>query len=294
MRKYILLLFAIISPWLVMNAESLDSLYRGGAKVVDLWPEGAPHDNGIDYLNPDLETKRIYKPQMHVFTVKSKTPTKAVILMPGGAYEVLAVYKEGFMWKQFFNREKVATIVLTYRTPNGHHEVPAEDVYQAMRLVKQHAEEWNIDTTQIGVMGFSAGGHLASTVATHAPTDVWPAFQILFYPVISMSDELTHKQSRNNLLGNNDTPELREYYSNELQVKPFTPRAYIIAADNDKVVPVMNSIKYYEALKKYKIPAEMHLFPSGGHGFGIYPSFKYHEALMKTLSDWLILFDQYA
>lgn len=280
----------VMAAWSCGWSVTLDEVFRQDEITVDLWNNGAPNDNGIDYNDPTRDTELFLKPQLHVFKVNTTKPSKAVIVCPGGAYHGLAITHEGYMWRQFFEREQVATIVLAYRAPRGHHDIPAGDVYQAIRLVKQHAAEWNIDTTQIGIMGFSAGGHLASTVATHATADVRPAFQILFYPVISFKDGITHWWSRRNLLGENQPQELLDFYSNELQVTKDTPRAYIIHADDDGDVPVLNSVLYYEALQRNRIPSVLYVVPSGGHGFGIKGTFKYQELMLSTLSDWLRTF----
>ena len=140
------------------------------------------------------------------------------------------------MWGKFFQLQNVATVTLIYRMPHQHHEVPLSDAYQAMRLVKAHSKEWNIDADQIGIMGSSAGGHLASTVATHAPDSLRPAFQILFYPVITMDKLYTHGYSRKMLIGENPTQEMETLYSNEKQVDGKTPRAFIVLVDDDDTV----------------------------------------------------------
>ncbi len=153
--------------------------------------------------------------------------------------------------------------------------------------MKQHAKEWNINPNDIGIMGSSAGGHLASTVATHAADDVRPAFQILWYPVISMDPEITHMGSHDNLIGKTPSAGMQEKYSNELQVTDKTPRAFLMLADDDDVVNPLNSTRYYEALKAHGVPATMHIHPSGGHGFGSQEGFKYHAEMLIELRSWL-------
>ena len=261
----------------------------GNAIDVELWPNGSPNDNGVVY---DQELKMgegtmDLKPGMKVVLPKSDKPMKAVVICPGGGYAMLATMHEGMMWNFFFGRENVATITLTYRLPHGHHEVPASDVYQAIRIVKEHAKEWNIDPNQIGVMGSSAGGHLASTVATHAADDVRPAFQILFYPVITMDKRYTHMGTHDNLIGKDATPEMEALYSNEKQVTEKTPRAFIVLADDDDVVPSINSAWYFAALKDHGVPANIHVYPTGGHGFGNMQNWKYNANMLIDLADWL-------
>jgi acetyl esterase/lipase len=171
--------------------------------------------------------------------------------------------------------------------PHGVWQVPAEDAEEAMRLVRRHAQEWHINKEDVGIMGFSAGGHLASTIATHATGDARPNFQILFYPVISMEQGVTHQGSRDNLLGKNPKRKLINEYCNEQHVGSHTPRAFIALAHDDRAVPPINSLNYYEALYANKVPASMHIYPSGGHGFGIRQSYGYHLEMMLELKAWL-------
>ena len=197
------------------------------------------------------------------------------------------MYHEGFEWCEYFTSQNIAAIVLLYRLPHGHHQVPAEDVYEAIHQTQQHATEWNIDPSRIGIMGSSAGGHLAATVATHAPASLRPAFQILLYPVITTDPSFTHYWSCRNLMGEHPSQELLASYSNELQVSPSTPPAFIAASADDGDVPVLNTARYYEALVSHGINANVHIYPTGGHGWGIKPSFKYHSQLLQALRDWL-------
>ena len=253
---------------------------------LDLWPNGLPNTNGIEQQGYD-DSKNNYKPSITVYLPESDSPTRAVVICPGGAYFMLAMDNEGHNWKNFFNNQGIAAIVLKYRMPHGHDDVPQSDAYEAIRTVKQHAKEWNINPDDIGIMGFSAGGHLASTVATHAADDVRPAFQVLWYPVISMDPAITHMGSHDNLIGEKPSAEMQKKYSNELQVSDKTPRAFLMLADDDDVVNPLNSTRYYEALKAHDIPATMHIHPSGGHGFGIGEWFKYHAEMLIELQSWL-------
>lgn len=254
---------------------------------VDLWPQGIPRDNGIDYSKlPENSWEKVPKMQVSLPSKKDK-PTRAVIICPGGAYIGLALIHEGLMWHQYFKKENIAAITLTYRLPHQHSEVPANDVYQAIRIIKEHSKEWNIDPSQIGIMGSSAGGHLASTVATHAPDEFRPAFQILLYPVITMDKRYTHDLSRKMLIGDHPTPEVVNQYSNEKQVDSKTPPAFIVLADDDDVVSPVNSAWYYAALKEKRIPANLHVYPKGGHGFGMSHKWNYNANMLLDLSDWL-------
>lgn len=257
--------------------------------VIDLWQNGLPNSNGMELQGYD-DAASNFKPAITVYLPKASQPTKAVIVCPGGGYQHLAMNHEGYDWAPFFNNLNIAVIVLKYRMPNGNLEVPISDAYEAIRLTKTNAKTWNINPECIGIMGSSAGGHLASTVATHAPADLRPAFQVLFYPVITMNKKETHAGSREHLLGNNPTTEMEKTYSNELQVNAFTPPAFIVLSDDDDGVKPVNSVKYYLALQQQGIPASMHIYPNGGHGWGIKESFKYHLEMLTELKSWLETF----
>ena len=245
---------------------------------MNLWPEGPGTSNGDPN---DMAKVTVYLPNAKHAT------GRAIVCCPGGGYSHLAMEHEGFDWAPFFNGQGIALVVLKYRMPHGNYKVPAEDAEEAIRLVRQHAEEWHINTKDVGIMGFSAGGHLASTVATHATGDAAPNFQILFYPVISMEQGTTHQGSRDNLLGKNPKRKLVNEYCNEQHVTKHTPRAFLALAHDDRAVPPVNSLNYYEELYANKVPAAMYIYPSGGHGFGIRQSFTYHFEMMLELKAWL-------
>ena len=177
--------------------------------------------------------------------------------------------------------------VLTYNLPHGNPEVPLNDGRAALKYLRDNAEELRINPHRIGVMGFSAGGHLASTIATHLTGSELPAFQILFYPVITMDSRYTHESSRENLLGSNPSSELVDLYSNELQVTSETPPCYLCWATNDNTVKPINSTKYRSALKKAEVDVTAKTFSSGGHGFGFNTSFAFHKVMVAHLAEWL-------
>ena len=285
--KRLIISLLLLCSMLCASAQGWDSHRLGPHPVISLWPSGAPTDNGVDYSHLSPDNTRDIPPQMHVFLPDSKGSHRSVIICPGGAYGGLAAYHEGFEWAEFFTSHDIAAIVLLYRLPHGHHSVPAEDVYECMRQLHQHSAEWHLDPSGIGIMGSSAGGHLASTVATHAPSALRPAFQILLYPVISTDPSLTHYWSCRNLLGENASADLSHAYSNECHVSRSTPPAFIAASADDGDVPVLNSALYYEALLRHGVFASLHVYPSGGHGWGIKSSFKYHSQLLQSLADWL-------
>jgi acetyl esterase/lipase len=245
---------------------------------MNLWPNGPKTSNGDP---TDLAKIMVYLPD------KKQATGRAVVCCPGGGYHHLSMQNEGTDWAPFFNAQGIALIVLKYRLPHEAYQVPAEDAEEAIKLVRRHAHEWHLDKQNIGIMGFSAGGHLASTVATHAKGDAAPNFQILFYPVISMEQGTTHSGSRTNLLGKKPKRKLVAEYSSDQQVTQHTPRAFIALAADDRAVAPTNSLNYYQELYANKVPATMHIYPTGGHGFGMRQSFLYHLEMLLELKAWL-------
>lgn len=214
---------------------------------------------------------------------------RAVVACPGGGYEHLALSHEGTDWTKFFNDRGIAYFTLVYRMPDGNRTLPISDAEAAIKLVRDSAEAWHINPHNIGIMGASAGGHLASTVATHADSLCRPDFQILIYPVITFVNA-THNGSRTHFLGKDkDNSSLRQQYSNELQVKKgVTPPALILLSSDDHTVPpITNGVAYYESLVKNSIPAALYCYPNGGHGYGFKKSFKYHDQMVVDISEWL-------
>jgi len=248
---------------------------------INLWPEGSiplSIKNNIQEQSISTDIVRIGKvqvPQIEVYLPNKKGATgQAVIICPGGGYSILAYDWEGTDIAKLFNAHGIAAFVLKYRLPDSlsstaPDQVPLLDAKQAMRIVRSRADEWNINPDKIGIMGFSAGGHLASTLSTHFDETTKPNFSILIYPVISMDKNIAHMGSRNNLIGKHPSDEMIKLYSNELQITPKTPPTFILHATDDNGVPVENSLYYYQGLKKNGVPAEMHIYPTGGHGFGL-------------------------
>lgn len=255
-----------------------------------LWPAGAPNSNGLTGTEEDLEGGRVanvIKPSITVYKA-DKPNGVAIIMCPGGGYARLAMNHEGHDMAPWFNAQGITYIVLKYRMPNGHYEVPLSDAEQAIRLVRQHAKEWNIRPDRIGIMGASAGGHLAASLATlYSSNETRPDFQILFYPVISMVPGVTHGGSRQNLLGNNPSQELEDKYTLEKQVNERTPQAFIMLSADDGAVPPANGIHYFEALLQHQVPATLHVYPTGGHGWGFRDAFTYKRQWTGELEKWL-------
>ena len=254
---------------------------------IQLWPEGAPNSNGLEANEEEKKKDFPGKVTTAVLTVyvADKPNGKAIVCCPGGGYQILAMNHEGHDMAAWFNAQGITYAVLKYRMPNGHHEVPLSDALQAIRIMRQHADEWKLD--KVGIMGFSAGGHLASTAATHYTEDSRPDFQVLFYPVISMDNEIGHRGSRENLIGKTPAEDLVKHYCNDLHVNAQTPPAFMLHSSDDGGVPVENTLRYYRALVKNRVPASLHCYPVGGHGWGYYESFPYKHEWKGELEKWL-------
>jgi acetyl esterase/lipase len=279
--------------------------------VIPLWKGQIPNSQKSD----DVEVYRentglmgyalVQNPDIKVFLpTKRNTTGQALIICPGGGYQGLAYDWEGLDYAKYLNTIGVAGIVLKYRLPVSKSNVvpyksPLMDIQRAIRITRFNAAKWNIDPNKIGVMGSSAGGHLASTAGTHFDPgnpnakdsidrmSCRPDFMILMYPVITMKMPYTHKGSRDNLLGKNPGEELVNEFSNELQVTKDTPPTFIVHADDDSGVPVENSLLFYQALRKNKIPAELHIYSEGGHGFALAANKGHQEFWPQACHEWL-------
>lgn len=265
------LLLALLLLFLALPALAQRSFNQ------NLWQAKAPNKNGLQ----DTTYIKVYLPDA------KRATGRAVVICPGGGYEHLAMQHEGTDWAPFFNNMGIAAIVLHYRMPNGNEKVPISDAEEALRIVRRNAKSWNIDANDVGIMGFSAGGHLASTIATQSKGEAKPNFQILFYPVITMLQGYTHQGSHDALLGKNAHKKEEQKYSSDMQVSRLTPRACILLSDDDHVVMPANSISYYSEMFRHDVPASLHVYPGGGHGWGIKTSFRYHVEMMMDLKAWL-------
>lgn len=270
---------------------------------IKLWPNGQPGNNEcpkpeerynggmVRYVSEATIT--LYLPE------KSKNTGAAIIICAGGGYGMEAITYEGYDYAEFLQHNGIAGIVIKYRLPYGHSEIPLLDVQHAIRTARYNAEAWGIDPKKIGVSGFSAGGHLASTAATHFDNgdsnakdpinklSCRPDFAVLVYAVISFNEQWGHVGSGENLMGKNKTPELMAYFSNEQHVTSETPTTFLVLADDDKGVIPQNSIEFYSALKAKGVPAELHIFKDGGHGFGVKKKGKSHDQWPNLLVDWM-------
>jgi len=268
MKKIISSFFLAVMPFLASAQQQFD---------MNLWEGRVPYNVNKN----DTAKVRVFLPDRKIAT------GRAVVILPGGGYSHLAFEKEGTDWAGFFNNMGIAAIVLKYRMPNGNPKTPISDAEEAVRLVRRNARAWNIKSGDIGIMGSSAGGHLASTVATQAEKDAKPDFQILFYPVITMQPGFTHQGSHDNFLGKNASKKKEKDYSSDFQVTRVTPRAWIALSDDDHVVLPVNGVNYYVELYRHDVPASLHVYPSGGHGWGMRGSFKYHIEMLLDLKAWL-------
>jgi len=215
---------------------------------------------------------------------------RAVVVLPGGGYSHQAMQHEGTSWAPWFNDRGIACFVLKYRMPNGNRQLPLSDAMNAIKTIRDSAKAWHINPYDIGIMGSSAGGHLASAVSTHAPLAMRPNFSILFYPVISMDEHLTHKGSVKGFLGDSAQSRhlINEWSSNRAVRRHLTPRAVILLANDDQVVPpVDNGIAYYSAMRKCGNECALYVYPTGGHGFGFNTSFAFHDQMLSDLDSWL-------
>lgn len=220
---------------------------------------------------------------------------RAVVDCPGGGYSHLSMENEGHNWAEYFNKQGIAYFVLKYRMPKGDRNIPMGDAYKAMRTVRDSADVWHINRHDVGIMGFSAGGHLATTVSTHATYDARPNFSILFYPVVSMDSKVTHVGSCTNFLGEEGMKDekLVKEYSNYNKVRVHsTPRAIILLANDDQAVPpVTNGIAYYSAMRNQGNECSMCIYPTGGHGFGFRDTWAFHDQMLSDLTRWLNSFE---
>ncbi|QCR21860.1 alpha/beta hydrolase [Pontibacter sp. SGAir0037] len=275
MKPFVCLLLASIA---ILKLS--DVLAQEKPQEIPLYSTAVPNEKAV---------KGNEKPEDRVPTLSIFLPEKghgngtAVIVFPGGGYTHRAMNHEGFDVARKLNEQGIAAFVVKYRLPNPAFNpkpeiAPLQDAQQSIRLVRTKAQEWNIDPTKVGIMGFSAGGHLASTAGTHftqttidnpLKVNLRPDFMLLIYPVINGDPQVAHKGSFEHLLGKNATSEKVQEFSNDRQVTAQTPPTFLVHASDDEVVKPENSILFYQALLKFKIPAELHIYQQGGHGFGL-------------------------
>jgi acetyl esterase/lipase len=294
--KLFLLLF-LTAIMMKTQAQKETNLYQGEI------PNSKPAENLEKHVTTDgiLIISEISIPTYKVFQPVQKSPKKAaIIIFPGGGYAITASSHEGSDIAKSFNDVGVTAILIKYRIPSDrtmqNREIgPLQDAEQAILTVREHAAEWDIDPNKIGIIGFSAGGHLAASLGTHfeeslipnpLKTSLRPDFMILGYPVISFQDSLTHMGSRDNLIGKNPSKAKKDLYSNELRVTNNTPPSFLFHASDDGAVNVMNSVLFYESLIAHKVKAELHIYQNGGHGFGLKSPIT-KDYWMISCKDWM-------
>jgi len=302
MRKLVIFLLFPILMAVQTQAQQILPLY-GDQPIPNSKP--APDREKVDtstkppirlsYSNVSHPTLAVYLPPA------GKANGTAVVVCPGGGYVHLAMTHEGIDVAHWLNSLGITAFVLKYRLPSDETMIdktigPLQDAQRAIQLVRQRAGDWGVDPNRVGILGFSAGGHLASTAGTHFEQAVIdnkdrvslrPDFMLLLYPVISFSDSIGHRGSRDYLLGKNPDPAKVLAYSNELRVTEQTPPAFVIHAEDDKTVMVANSIHFYEALVSNHVPAELHIFPRGGHGFGLYNPTSGSDQWPDRAAEWM-------
>ena len=268
--KYLILIFLMFTS-LNLRSQNMEE--------VKVWQNGLPTEfNAADTTEAVMY---IYSPEKEI------NNGTAIVVCPGGAYQGLAINHEGHDIAKWLASEGITAAVLKYRLPRGNSKVPISDVREATRYLRKMSDKLSVNPDKIGVMGFSAGGHLASTHLTFLDDALSrPNFGVLFYPVITADERYSHKGSFKNLLGEDATPEQLIKFSNELNVSSETPPVILFHSDDDGVLPI-NSLLFYEGLKKNDVPAAMYIFPNGDHGWGFRDSFAYHEVWKGLLVSWL-------
>ena len=276
-------------------------------ETISLWPDVVPgaiqqvnYNETTDSNDGWTKSRFVTNPRIDVYPAKPEISNgTAVVICPGGGYWGIAIDHEGKQTAEWLNTLGITAFVLKYRLPDDaimkdKSIGPMQDVQQAIRIVRSKADEWKIDPSKIGIMGYSAGGHLASTASTHYTENVYehdttsarPDFSILIYPVISMNEGITHQGSRDALLGLNPSEEQVKRFSNELQVTDQTPPAFLACSMDDNLVPVQNSINYALALKQHHVDCELHIYEHGGHGYGLGRSTDTESTWLEACKNW--------
>jgi acetyl esterase/lipase len=291
MKKYISTILTLSLMQLAF--AQYNPLYKKIPNYIDAPDEESSAIDGV------LRISKVSIPGYAFFSAGNDAPKPCVIICPGGGYRILASEHEGTDVAKYFNSIGIHALVLKYRIPSDDHQpdkkiAPLQDAQRAVQLVREHAKDWKVDPSKVGIMGFSAGGHLASSLAVHYDDikikennkiSVRPDFQILGYPVISFS-KFSHVGSRKNLLGKDSTESMMNYFSNEMHVNSNTPIAFLVHAKDDKVVPIENSFIYVDALKSNGVEAELFVYETGGHGFGMINKTS-SESWINAMKSWL-------
>ena len=290
MRK-LFIIVAILFTTTVMAKEQQEVKYYQDETIV-IWDNNkAPHSNGLEgeaYNEKPFRLVNTTKAVLYVYNAdQSKATGQAVVICPGGGYGKLSMDQEGFLMAQWLAKNGIAAFVLEYRLPNGHREVPLEDAVEAIRVVRKKAKKYNIDPAKVGIMGFSAGGHLAASASNIPAVKDRPNFSILFYPVVIANHYTSHRGSFRNLLGKGFTQADADDFSMEKLASENTPPTILLLSDDDTTVPAAGAAMYYAALRYHGVKAAMYVFPEGGHGWGNYDKFSYQKEWQHLLLRWL-------
>ena len=293
----------------VLMISTINSMAQN--TLIPLWPNDRipnrieSNEKEVQEVDGIIRISKVQEPSIEVFLPsKSNATGKAMLIFPGGGYHILAYDWEGTDIAKFLNGKGIAGIVVKYRLPTSEslknkHNVPLIDAQRAIRLVRSRAAEWNINPSEIGIMGFSAGGHLASTLGTHFNEEVYvsiddvdklsarPDFMALIYPVITFTQSSKHQGSETALIGENPDVALKEYFSNELHVSSDTPPTFLVHASDDKGVPVENSLLFYKALNDKGVSVTLHIYPKGGHGFSLARKDAHLRGWTERLFGWM-------
>lgn len=294
MKKIIVSLILVAGFAISASAQkAITNVPCNADKVVKWWNnKKAPHSNEEEKDESRNKAGHFYNTSQTEFYLyiadKEKATGQAVVICPGGGYGAVCIEREGFALAEYFKSIGVTALVLKYRLPNfGHKEVPLEDAQAALKYLRKNAKKLGVDPTKVGIAGSSAGGHLAAYVSTFTEDAEKPAFAVLFYPVITAENCMTHQGTFDRLLGKDQAPYLRDYYSLNNRVTPTTPPTILLLSNNDRTVPPISSIRYYQALKYNGVKAAMHVYPEGGHGWVGRESFRYHKDWQHQLKRWM-------
>ena len=295
MKRVLYILFAaVVTSVATAQKPVVLSLEQSGADeiVENLWNNtSAPHSNGItadESINDKCELFDTTQTDLYIYKADPAVATgQAVLVVPGGGYRKVCIEYDGFGVAKYLRSIGVTAVVVKYRLPNGHHEVPLEDAQEALRFLRREGSKWGVDPTQVGILGSSAGGHLAAYLSNVTPEAELPAFAVLIYPVITGDTQRTHHGSFNYLLGAPRTDSEQQHLSLENRVSHKTPPTLLLLADDDLTVPTISSTRYYKALKYHGVKAAMHIFPSGGHGWAGHNDYLYAEPNKEAIADWL-------
>ena len=261
-------------------------------ETIVIWDNNkAPHSNGLTGEAYETQPHRLVNTTKAVLYVYNAEPSKAtgqaVVICPGGGYAKLSMDQEGYLMAQWLAKNGIAAFVLEYRLPNAHKEVPLEDAVEAIRTVRKRAKKYNVDPSKVGIMGFSAGGHLAASASNIPAVKDRPNFSILFYPVVIANHYTSHVGSFRNLLGKGFNQADADDFSMEKLASENTPPTILLLSDDDATVPAAGAAMYYAALRYHGVKATMYVFPEGGHGWGNYDKFSYQKEWQHLLLRWL-------